>query len=662
MSHDHGTLSTAASTTLGATAQDRLAMVGNPNVGKSVLFSHLTGAYVTVSNYPGTTVAVTRGPAKFNGAGTVVFDTPGINSLVPRSEDERVTRDLLIDAPVACVMQVLDAKNLARGLTITTQLAELGLPIVLVFNMMDEARTLGFQIDADLLSRKLDVPVFPTVAVEGQGVSSLVQGLDRARPANITVPYPRAITDAASDIATLLPEVPVDKRGLALLLLADDPDLLAWLEPRMPAEAHARVVACITAVRSRFREPLSFVIARARAQAVKELLADAQQQDKRADSPLLQRIGDLAQHPVWGLPIVALVLYAIYWFVGVFAAGTVVGLIENGLFGTYINPWATRLLEAVVPWAFVRDFFVGEYGQLTMGLTYAVAIVLPVVGFFFIAFGLLEDSGYLPRLTILANRVFKRMGLNGKAVLPMVLGLGCDTMATLTTRILDTRRERMIATFLLALAVPCSAQLGVILGILGSIAPSAFVIFFGVILAELLLVGWLAGRLVPGRSADFLIEIPPFRVPKISNVLIKTVARVEWFLKEAVPLFLLGTAVVFGLDKLGVLDWLIAAANPIVVSWLGLPEETTVTFIMGFLRRDYGAAGLYALFNQGLLSPAQVLTSLVVITLFVPCVANYFAMVQEQGFKRTMVMVATILPLAVLTGGLVYRVLAVVGY
>ena len=651
-----------AAPTLIAQDAQLLAMVGNPNVGKSVLFSHLTGTYVTVSNYPGTTVALTRGAAKFNGVATTVFDTPGVNSLVPRSEDERVTRDLLIEQPVHCVLQVLDAKNLRRGLGITLQLAELGLPVVLAFNMMDEARGLGIRIDVDLLSRKLGVPVFPTVAVEGQGISGLVQGLDRAATAPVAVPYPRAVSDAAADIAALLPDVHVDARGLALMLLADDPDLLEWLADRMPADAWARVRKIVAETQARFGEPLSFILARARATAVSALLADAQAQDERRDSALMQRVGDWAQHPVWGLPILAVVLYAIYWFVGVFAAGTVVGWIEEGLFGTYINPGATRLLEAVVPWAVVRDFFVGEYGQITMGLTYAVAIVLPVVGFFFLAFGLLEDSGYLPRLTILANRAFKRMGLNGKAVLPMVLGLGCDTMATLTTRILDTRRERLIATFLLALAVPCSAQLGVILGILGAIDASAYFIFFGVILSQLMIVGWMAGKLVPGRSADFLIEIPPFRVPKLSNVLIKTVARVEWFLKEAVPLFLLGTAIVFVLDLVGLLDVIIVAARPIVVQWLMLPEETTVAFIMGFLRRDYGAAGLYALFEAGALTPAQVLTALVTITLFVPCVANYFAMVQEQGMKRTMVMVAAILPIAVLVGGVMHRLLQFLGY
>ena len=639
-----------------------LAMIGNPNVGKSVLFSHLTGRYVTVSNYPGTTVAITRGTGRFNGTGTVVFDTPGVNTLVPRSEDERVTRDLLLEQPGRGVLQVLDAKNLSRGLTVTSQLAELGLPVVLAFNMMDEARSLGIRIDTDALSQALGTSVHPTVAVDGHGLHGLMRGIAEAHPVSLTVAYPRAISEAADELAELLPDVPVVRRGLGLMLLADDPDLLAWLQDRMPAEAHARAAEIIAQTQRRFAEPLSFLIARARAAAVATLLAGTEQRTGRIDSPWLQRIGDWAQHPVWGLPILAVVLYGIYWFVGVIAAGTLVDWIESGLFNTYVNPWVTRALEAVVPWRIARDFVVGDYGLLTMGLTYAVAIVLPVVGAFFIMFGILEDSGYLPRLTILAHRTFKRMGLNGKAALPMVLGLGCDTMATLTTRILDTRRERLIATFLLALAVPCSAQLGVLLGILGSVGGGAYAIFFGIIIMQLLVVGWLAGKLVPGRSADFLIEIPPFRLPKIGNVLIKTVARVEWFAKEAVPLFLLGTVMVFVLHETGLLDRIITAANPLVVQWLGLPPETTVAFVMGFLRRDYGAAGLYAMFERGLLDPTQVLTSLVVITLFVPCVANLFAMIQEQGLRRAATMVALILPIAFGVGGVVARVLRLAGY
>ena len=229
------------------------------------------------------------------------------------------------------------------------------------------------------------------------------------------------------------------------------------------------------------------------------------------------------------------VLWALYEFVGVFGAGTLVDLVEKGLFHGYLNPWAIALF-AHVPWAFAaRPRSWASTASLTMGLSYGLAIVLPIVATFFTAFALLEDSGYLPRLAVMSDRVFRLMGLNGKAVLPMVLGLGCDTMATLTTRILPTRKERVLATLLLALGVPCSAQLGVILAMLAAVPFAAAAIWFAAVAGVMITVGWLAARVLPGERGDFVIELPPMRLPALSNVLSKTVARVEWYLKEALP-------------------------------------------------------------------------------------------------------------------------------
>jgi len=288
---------------------------------------------------------------------------------------------------------------------------------------------------------------------------------------------------------------------------------------------------------------------------------------------------------------------------------------------------------------------------VTMGLTYAIAIVLPVVTFFFLIFGVLEDTGYLPRLSVMANKIFRAMGLSGKAVLPMVLGLGCDTMATLTARILDTRKERIIATLLLALAVPCSAQLGVILGILGEMSGTSFAIYVGVVLMQLFLVGFLAGKILPGEKSDFVFDIPPFRIPKIGNLLAKTLYRLEWYLKEAVPLFLLGTCILYVLDKSHMLAAIERVTRPVVTSFLGLPEKATQAFVMGFLRRDYGAAGINDLFDNNMLNTAQVLISLVVITLFVPCIANVFVIVKEQGLRKAVSIVSFVFVYAILVGG-----------
>jgi ferrous iron transport protein B len=281
--------------------------------------------------------------------------------------------------------------------------------------------------------------------------------------------------------------------------------------------------------------------------------------------------------------------------------------------------------------------------------------VLPIVGTFFLAFSLLEDSGYLPRLSIMSNRLFRLIGLNGKAILPMVLGLGCDTMATMTARILESRKERFIVTLLLALGVPCSAQLGVILGLANYVSVAGFAVVVVAVAGSMLLVGWLSSRLVPGAPSDFIFEIPPLRLPRVGNIVMKTWMRVVWFLREAIPLFLLGTLVLFLAAESGLLTLSERALAPLLQGWLSLPAETTRVFILGFLRRDYGAAGLYALATATppALTVNQTVVALTVITLFVPCVANFLVIVKEQGLKRALAILGFITPFSFLVGGLV---------
>jgi ferrous iron transport protein B len=368
-------------------------------------------------------------------------------------------------------------------------------------------------------------------------------------------------------------------------------------------------------------------------------------------------------HPLWGVPVLATVLVLMYYVVGRFGAGICVDFVERRIFEGWLNPWAVRIVSALTPGPLhlVGEALVGEYGLFTVGLKYALAIVLPIVSTFFLFFGLLEDSGYLPRLAVMANRVFKPMGLNGKAVLPMVLGLGCDTMATLTARILDSKKERVIVTLLLALGVPCSAQLGVILGMLQRISWRATLIWAGSVVAILFLVGWLAAKVIPGRGSDFVIEIPPLRVPQLGNIASKTLARIEWYLREAVPLFLIGTFILFLFEKLHLLGAIEAAAAPVVQGWLHLPAQATESFIIGFLRRDYGAAGLFALQRDGLLDPIQVVVSMVTITLFVPCIANFIIIIKERGWKTAAVMTAFIFAFAFGVGGALNYALRALG-
>jgi ferrous iron transport protein B len=343
----------------------------------------------------------------------------------------------------------------------------------------------------------------------------------------------------------------------------------------------------------------------------------------------------------------------VYKFVGELGAGTLVGFMEDTVFGAWINPISTRIVDTLLPIPLAHDLLVGEYGVITMALSYGLALVLPIVTTFFLAFSILEDSGYLPRLAIMFNRAFRLLGLNGKAVLPMVLGLGCDTMATVSTRILETRKERIMVTLLLALGVPCSAQLGVLLGMLAQIGTTGALIWGGVVVAVMMCVGYLASRVLPGERSDFILELPPLRLPRLDNIAIKTLARLEWYLKEVLPLFVIGTLLLFALDKLNVLVVLEQVASPVVVGLLGLPSAATGAFLIGFLRRDYGAAGLFAMALQGQLDTQQVLVSLIVITLFIPCIANVLIIVKEYGVRVAAGVAVTVFPLAFAVGGLV---------
>ena len=567
-------------------------LVGNPNVGKSVIFNALTGSYVTVSNYPGTTVDISNGPARIGHAAFTVIDTPGVNSLTVHSEDEQVTKNILDKGDIACVVQVADAKNLKRSLLLTFELIERKVPMVLVLNMSDEARERGMITDCVQLSLELGIDVVETVATTGEGIAKLKDAILKAR-------VPRV------DIVPVQPS-------------AGKADAVWLLEERN--------------------------------RVINDLIARVSTQSKSLGKRVSAVIGNMALRPITGIPMLILVLVFMYFFVGRLAAGTGVDFLQNTVFAQYVNPAVTGFVDRFIPINFLREMLVGEYGVITMAVTYALAIIFPIVTAFFLFFGFLEDSGYLPRLTVLSDRVFKTMGLNGRAILPMILGLGCGTMATLTTRILETKKERILATLLLALAVPCSAQLGVVMGLLGSISIKALFVWLTVMLSVMIFVGWCASRVIPGERCPFIQEIPPIRLPQVKNILVKTLARLKWYLKEAVPLFIVGTLILFFCDKIGILQWIEDSLSPVTVHILGLPREITKIFILGFLRRDYGAAGLYDLSKTGVLDSIQLLVTLVVITLFIPCVAQFFVTVKERGIKAGCVIAGFTFVFAVLVG------------
>lgn len=643
-----------------------IALVGHPNVGKSVLFQKLTGQRVIVSNYPGTTVELARGSLR-SIPDTILVDTPGVITFPPQSEDEQVTGRVLLYEPLKAILQVGDAKNLRRTLTLTVQLAEMGVPLILALNMMDEAQSRGVTLKHALLAETLSIPVIPTTATRGRGLQELITALEECCPSQFRLIYPAEIETAVDQFCTQfadkhLKNTPIAPRSLALLWLSGDPVTEKWMHEQVEDGTFQDLVTLRHTVQLSFVDPLAQVIQGVRLDYVDRIVSLVLQESGlgwRGKSTLLSR---LTTHPIWGWVILGGVLYALYWFVGVFGAGFLVGLLEENLFGQIINPWVEDLVTRFVSLPFLADLLVGEYGLWTLGLTYALALILPIVTTFFLAFGVLEDSGYLPRLAALSNRLFHRLGLNGKAVLPMVLGLGCVTMATLTTRVLESKRERLLVILLLSLAIPCSAQLGVIMGMLAGVSLTAVLIWSAVLGVVMLTIGWLAARLVPGERTQLLVELPPLRWPVLSNVVVKTAARIEWYLKEVVPIFLLGAVFLFLLDRTGILERIIRAGEPLVTGWLGLPPEASAAFLVGFMRRDFGATGFFVMQSQGLLTPMQIVVAMVTITLFIPCVASVMMIAKERNWKTALGMVLMVIPLAFFVGGLLSRLLTLIGW
>lgn len=635
-----------------------VAIVGTPNVGKSVLFNALTGAYVTVSNYPGITVEVSRGKGRLGTEQVGVVDTPGMYRLMPLTDEERVARDILLVEKPDLVIHVTDAKNLERMLPMTLQLIEAGLPVILVANLMDEARRLGVRVDTQQLEAVLGIPVIGTALASGQGTVELKDLLASFLGSSICChtpkPYPSPIR-YQSQIETALKQIEsllsgkyqISKRAIGLLLLQNDSgvrDLVASAE----SDRFSAIEAILEETTQHFSQPLTYLITSQQRDAAQRILADAIHYPEERPSDFAERLSQAMMNPLTGIPILLLVLYLMYEFVGVLGAQFLVDFLEGVVFGEHVNPWVDRLLASYIPWQTLRDLIGGEYGVITLGIRYAVALILPIVGTFFLMFSVIEDSGYLPRLAMLIDKVFKRIGLNGRAVIPMVLGFGCDTMATIVTRTLETRRERVLSTFLLALAIPCSAQLGVMLGLLsGNIA--MLVIWASIVLGVFLLVGLLAAKLVPGERPTFYMELPPLRLPTLTNVLVKTYTRLEWYFREVLPIFLLASVLIWFGKLTGLFDLLLNLLQPLI-HWMGLPDEATVAFLFGFFRRDYGAAGLYDLRNM--MTGTQILVATVTMTLFIPCVAQFSVMLKERGWKAALGIVVFIFPFAFLVGGL----------
>ena len=602
----------------------KIVLVGNPNVGKSVFFNALTGAYVDVSNFPGTTVDISSGRYK----DMVVMDTPGVYGVSSFNDEERVARDVILYADI--ILNVVDTLHLERDLFLTQQIIDMGKPVIVAFNMMDEVKKNGLEIDIDKLSQELGVPVIPTVAVKGEGIEKVKEALAHcARPGN-------RLPIVEENLQTV--RHMVDEDSEALLVLEEDENVIA-----------RHHISGIKGLREQ--------IYQARRTRVDEIVKKVMRQTNRGAS-FSVKLGRWMLSPLTGIPILIVVLWLVYEFIGVFVAQTVVEWTEGLIMGEYYYNFIMDLLEPILGTeSFLAQLLIGEFGILTMTPVYVFGLLLPlVVGFYFVL-SIMEDSGYLPRVAVLTDRSLNSLGLNGRAIIPIILGFGCVTMATITTRILGSRRERFIATMLLGLAIPCSAQLGVIAGLLGPLGIQMTALYVLVIVIVFALAGTLLNRVVPGKSTDLIIDLPLLRLPRIGNVLKKTYVKSKAFITEAGPLFLLGAVIISVLQYTGILDVIANGFAPITEGFLKLPRETAVAFIMGIIRRDFGAAGLNDMVSQGLLNPSQVLVALIAITLFVPCIAAVMVIFKERTWKEALLIWLGSFAISFLTAGIVAQII-----
>ncbi|WP_425447619.1 ferrous iron transport protein B [Dethiothermospora halolimnae] len=594
----------------------KIVLTGNPNVGKSIFFNSFTGVYVDVSNYPGTTLDISSG--KYND--DVVIDTPGVYGVSSFNDEEIVARDAIASADV--VVNVVDAVHLERDLFLTQQVIDMGIPVIVALNMMDEAQKNGLDIDIKKLSKELGVPIIPTIAPKGEGLEEVKESVNKAKVGTSSLKLDKKMDGLIAQNI---------RKSEAMLILEGDPHV-AEKNNISPMD---------------FREE----IYKGRRERVNEIIDKVVKETKSGNS-FKTKLGRLMVKPITGIPMLLISLYLLYQFVGVFIAQTVVGITEETFFIEKYEPFITGIVTKFVDaTSLVGELLVGEFGLLTMAVTYTFGLLLPLVIGFYFFLGLLEDSGYMPRIAALVDRMLTKLGLNGRAIIPMLLGFGCVTMATITTRLLGSKRERIIAVFLLGLAIPCSAQLGVIAGLIAPLGAKFFIIYVLAIFIVYVLAGTLLNKVLPGESTDLLIDLPPLRLPRLTNVLKKTYIKSLSFIKEAGPIFAIGAVVITLMSRFGILEAIQDAVAPITTGWLGLPKEAATAFIMGIVRRDFGAAGLSALS----MSPAQTVVSLITITLFVPCIAAMMIMIKERSWKESLVIWFGSWITAFVTGGIVAK-------
>jgi ferrous iron transport protein B len=568
----------------------KILLMGNPNVGKSVVFSRLTGVRVISSNYPGTTVEYTKGVMKLGDENAEVIDIPGTYTLEPISKAEEVAVEMITRATSRysqgnVVVNVLDATNMERNLNLTLQLIKKKIPIIIALNLWDETKHIGITIDIKKLEELLGVPVVPTCAISGEGIKELVTRIPEAKAGS----YQYRNKERWHELGKIVTQV---------------------------------------------------------------------QKITHRHHTLLDRLEDISIKPLSGISLALLVLYSAFYLIR-FIGESLIDYVFNPLFEKLWTPLMIKLSATMDSASFIHEILIGKLvegkinyveslGLLTTGFYVPFAMVLPYVCAFYFILGIAEDSGYLPRVGVLLDNLMHRLGLHGLAIIPMMLGLGCNVPGALATRVLETRRERFIAATLMAIAVPCMALQAMIISLVGKHGAQGIGIVFGTLFLVWIILGILLNSLIKGRSPEIFIEIPPYRIPYLTVLLKKLWMRIRWFLQEAIPFVFLGVIIVNIAYSLRIIELLGKFTEPLISGILGLPAGAVGALIIGFLRKDVAVGMLQPLG----LSLKQLIIASVVLAMYFPCIATFAVLMKELGLKDMIKSVGIMILSTIIVGGI----------
>lgn len=637
----------------------RIVLMGNVNVGKSVLFNRLCGGKTHERSIPNSNVKIGVGKIPFDDI--EVYDVPGAATIFAHSEDEAASLEILLRWKIDCIVLVADAKNLRRSLMLLYQLSEYGIPMVLNLNMTDEAEQRGIAIDIAKLESEIGIPINKTVASEGEGVSNLKKLIPFAKIPKIDTEFPLIIEEAAGQLAFFLLDAGLPPRALSLLLLANDPAAWDYIEKVLPAAQSDEIRRIVDEYQHRSAKPLPIIVTEIYASYAEESAKKVQTINPPLSVPISTYIGNLSTKVLTGIPIAILVMGLFYLVVGKFAGTTLIHFTESVLFDDLITPHLRMTLKNIglpyLEWALVGhgNDVLHDFGVVSVGIKLALGFVGPILLIFFFFFGFLEDMGYFTRLSALMDNLFQKIGLTGKGVLPFIMGLNCITIAILMTRILDREKEKLILILILMAGMPCAPLLSVMIVILGGMKWTAALAVFLILFANMFIVATAANFIIPGKRSDFIMELTPLRIPNIKSLAIRSVKRTAHFLSEAIPMFIAASFILFIFDEVGILDWIEKEMKPLLSNMIGLPQESFRIFLMTSIRREAGAGLLYEIAHSpnSPFDSVAIVVNLIVMTILMPCLNSTLVMFKELKFKAAMFILFFTIPYAIFIGWIV---------